>query len=119
MLHLPPASLTTLKAKKQFHSCMVDLVFKRIDNIRTPHGANKIKSLQGIDCKKNNFRFDFLINDAIDDILVGDPIKLLEINSKINVILNAVPEFKNAVQYVFNYDWFCNEKTTRYWAYDL
>ena len=119
MLHLSPSSLTTLKAKKLFHDSMVDMVFKRIDNIRTPLGANKIKSLQGMDCKKNNFRFDFFINNLIDDILVGDPVKLVEVNAKINPIINAVPEFGNAVKYVFNYNWFCDEKQTKYWAYDL
>jgi hypothetical protein len=110
MLHIPPKSLATLKAKKAFHEGMITFVCERID---------KISTVKDIDWRRATLLFDVVINEIIDDILIGEPTKLVELNSRINPLLQKELDFKKAVEYVFSYDIFCDEKKKKYWAYNL
>ncbi|GGF27439.1 hypothetical protein GCM10011383_43890 [Hymenobacter cavernae] len=110
MLYIPPHSLKILKAKKAFHVAMADFVYERID---------KIDTIKGIDCNRVRLLFDIVLNDNIDDILIGEPAKLIELNTKINPLIQRENDLKKAVEYVFSYDVFCDEKKIKYWAYDL
>lgn len=109
MLYLNPNSVKIIKAKRAFHIGMLDFVFERIDKIR------KIKK---VDTSKIECFFDIIINENIDDILIGTPQRLIDINDKINPLINTSADIRKGVEYVFNYESF-TKKQTKYDAYRL
>jgi hypothetical protein len=110
MLYIPPHSLKLTAARTVFHSKMIDLLYERIDNIKEIPKTNVTQAAT---------LFDFFVNDCLEDILIGEPAKLLEINTRLNPIVQSMPSLKKAVEYVFNYDWFCGKKSKMYCAYNL
>ncbi len=110
MLHLFPNSTKIIKAKREFHKGMLDFVLKRIDNIRQINNANTsvIETM-----------FSNLINGHIDDILIGKPEMLVEINNQINPFINFSSDLRIGIEYVFNYNLFSNKSPKRYDAYKL
>lgn len=111
MLHLNPNSIKIIKAKKAFHKGMLDFILDRIDNIRKIKNVTHISSIETI--------FSNLINEHIDDILIGEPSKLFEINEHINPFINFSPDLRIGVEYVFNYELFIKKAKNRYDAYKL
>jgi hypothetical protein len=110
MLHIPPHSLKVLKARREFYTGMLNFVNERI---------NWIGRISDIDTDRAKLLFDIVIKENIDDILIGEPARLSEINIKLNPLIQKEPDLKKAVEYVFNYDIFCAEKKKKYWAYNL
>ncbi|CCH01377.1 hypothetical protein FAES_3369 [Fibrella aestuarina BUZ 2] len=110
MLHLPANSLKIMKAKRSFHKGMFDFILKRID---------KIDNIRNINNEIMKTIFSNLINDNIDDILIGTPDKLIEVNKQLAPFVTFYPDLRIGIEYVFNYDLFITKAKNRYDAYDL
>jgi hypothetical protein len=110
MLYLHPHSAKIIKAKRGFHVGMRDFVLRRIDTIRTIEKAN-ISQIETF--------FDLVINDEIDNILIGEPRQLASVNSRINPLIQLNADIKKGIEHVFNYDLFIDKCKSRYDAYDL
>jgi hypothetical protein len=104
MIYLDPTNDKIRIAKENFHMQMVDEIYQRIDKLRNPNAI----------CL-----FDIIINEKIDHILIGSPIELIEISNLLNPIIFRDKQIKEAVNYVFNYDWFIDKKVNKYDAYKL
>lgn len=110
MLYLHPQSGKIIKAKEEFFLGMLAFILKRIDDIP------KIKNINASFVK--DF-FDNNINYELDNILIGDPNKLWEVNKMMNPFIQASKDLGKGVQYVFNYDLFTKKSGSRYDAYNL
>lgn len=110
MLFLNPDSTKITNAKKAFHDGMLEFVLGRIE---------RIKDIKDINVRNAEIFFDKIIDTYINDILIGEPNILVKINADVNPFLESVPDFKNAVKYVFNYDLFIKKSKKRYDAYKL
>jgi hypothetical protein len=110
MLYLYPNSAKIIKAKKEFLAKMLDLIYVRIDNI---------ESIENVNHTAISIFFSNIINKDLEDILVGSPGRLKEINDQINPFLQLSNDFRKGVEHVFNYDWFIKKTVKRYGAYDL
>ncbi len=113
MLYLNPNSVKIRKAKREFHSAMLDFVFKRIDRIPNMPKIKKAEAIS-IDCI-----FSILLNEKIDEVLIGEPEKLMSLNQKINPLIQSSAHFKRGVEFVFNYDAFTVKNDNGYDAYSL
>ena len=97
-----------------FHRKMTDVIFKRIDCLATKH----CRTLQRINNRQGTIAFfDNYINPNIDTILIGKPDKLWELSEKFDLCLRRNSDFRIAVEYVFNYDYF--RQNSIYTATDL
>lgn len=110
MLHINPKTPKIIKAKRSFHAGMLDFVFKRIDTI---------KKLKGVDTNQIECFFDLYINDILDDILIGTPHTLNQINQRLNGSINSSNSLLKGIEHVFNYDSFIDKKKKMYDAYKL
>lgn len=110
MLYINPNTVKVIKAKRLFHAGMIKFVCDRIDRINT-----KLNVSNNIIEKF----FDNHVNDKLDSILIGTPEKLIEINNELNPYINASPEIKRGIEYVFNYKSFIEKAKKRYDAYRL
>ncbi len=99
-----------ITAKREFHKEMLDFVYNRFDNIDKLKNAN----IPQIKCF-----FDLFITDFIDQILVGSPQILNEINQRLNNLIMSSKDIRLGVEYVFNYDNFIIKKKKLYDAYKL
>lgn len=113
MIYLNPKSNKIIKAKREFHNGMLDFLFKRIDNIGKITGISKSQAIQ-IECF-----FDIKINEIIDEILVGEPARLVQLNESINPLIEISDILKKGIKYVFNYNTFITKAKKRYDAYNL
>jgi len=110
MLHLNPNTTKIIKAKRAFHKGMLDFILNRIDKIGEIQNAN-VSIIETI--------FSNIINEQIDNILIGDPKTLVKINNQINPFINFSPDLRKGVEYVFNYELFIKKAKRRYDAYNL
>lgn len=110
MIHIDAFSSKIISAKNEYLEEMAFLIIERIENIHTiPKINNKIAEKL----------FDFFINDNIEEILIGMPEAIAEINEKLDPVIKGSSDFKTAIKYVFNYKWFIDKCVNRYDAYDL
>ena len=110
MLYLNPNTPRFIKAKKAFHKGMRAFVLERIGWMAARAGVNGTVA---------KWLFDNYIMDYIDDILIGEPFRLIEISDYIKPFIDSIPDFKKAVEYVFNYKTFTTHANSRYDAYQL
>ena len=110
MLNLNPSTLKIIKAKRAFHQGMLDFVIKRIDWIEARANVNSsiVMTL-----------FDNHILNHLDDILISKPPKLLEISNFLKPFIDFIPDFRTAIEYVFNYKIFISHAESRFDAYQL
>lgn len=85
MLRIDPNTHKVIEARKLFHSGMMDFVFKRIDKLDGKAGFNTfmVKTF-----------FDNHILDKIDDILIGVPLTLIELNKELAPLIEISPDIK-------------------------
>ncbi len=110
MLYLNPNTPKFIKAKGSFHKGMISFILERIDTIKT---------LKKVDTNQIECFFDLYINDHLDDILIGNPIVLNQINQRLNGIIKSSESILTGVEHVFNYDVFSSKKKRKYDAYKL
>ena len=110
MLHINSNTPKIIKAKREFHAGMLDFVFSRIDTI---------KKLKGVDTNQIECFFDLFISDILDDILIGTPHTLNQINLRLNGSINSSNSLLKGIEHVFNYDSFIDKKKKIYDAYKL
>lgn len=110
MMYLNPNAPKLIKAKRAFHQGMIDFVIKRIDwiELKTKVDSNLVLRL-----------IDNHILDHLDNILIGKPSQLIAISDYLNPFIENIPDFKTAIEYVFNYQLFISKARTRYDAYNL
>jgi hypothetical protein len=109
MLFLNPNANRIKTAKLTFHIEMRDFVDNRIKTIHKIQGIN------------NQAVLDFFIANilnVIDDILIGGPATLIQLNNILNPIIVGSNDFKIGINHVFNYDLFI-KKRKKYDAYCL
>lgn len=111
MLYLYPERSKLLKVAINYRIKMLKFVDERISNLENVKGIENHISISQF------FRIN--IEPVLKDIIIGKPDSLKRINQKINPIIDIWPELKIAVTYVFNYDRFISQASTRYDAYDL
>lgn len=100
MIYIDPDNSKIVLARSEYLDKMLPLIFERIDNLGNPIAKNY---------------FDFFINDNLENILIGKPSLLIELNKLYTTHL----EINKAIKYVFNYDWFIKKCKKRYDAYNL
>jgi len=110
MLYLNANTPKFIKAKKAFYEGMLDFVLQRIDWIKPRTKVNSPFVMR---------LFDNHVLDHLDDILIGNPAKLIEISDYLKPFIDNIPDFKTAVEYVFNYKIFISHAEYRYDAYNL
>jgi hypothetical protein len=110
MLYLNPNTPKFIKAKRAFHQGMLDFVIQRIEWIEPRANVNSLMVLR---------LFDNHIIDHLDDILIGKPSKLIEISDYLKPFIENIPDFKTAIEYVFNYQIFITHADSRFDAYEL
>ena len=110
MLFLNPNIPQFIKARRAFHKGMIDFVLQRIDWIEPRAKVNSTMVLR---------LFDDHILEHLDDILIGKPAKLIEISDYLKPFIDNIPDFRIAVEYVFNYPIFISHAESRYDAYKL
>lgn len=110
MLYLNPNTPKFIKAKRAFHQGMLDFVIQRIDRIGQRVNVNSLMVMR---------LFDNHIIDHLDDILIGKPAKLIEISDYLKPFIDHIPDFKKAIEYVFNYKIFISYAESRFDAYQL
>lgn len=110
MLYLNPNTPKFIKAKRAFHQGMLDFVFKRFDTI---------KKLKGVNTNQIECFFDLYINEHLDEILIGSPTVLNQINQRLNGTIKSSKSLFKGVEHVFNYDSFIDKKKNLYDAYKL
>ncbi|NOZ45169.1 MAG: hypothetical protein GXO79_00145 [Chlorobi bacterium] len=111
MFHINPNSIKIIKAKRNFYKEMLNLLYVRIDNI------SKIKDIDNNIAKR---LFDLHIISNLDDLLIGNPLRLYDLNQQILPFISMSKDFEIAVKYVFKYDnWFTVKTKERYNAYHL
>lgn len=116
MIYINPISPNNITVRDEFLEHMLIFVFKRIDNLNE---CNTIKSLSTSNKKAITFFFDNFINSNLEEILIGNPMEIEEINSKINNLISPKSGLFKAIEYVFNYDSFIAKTKKRYNAYNL
>jgi hypothetical protein len=110
VIYINPNSTKVLKAKREFFIKMSILIKNRID---------ELYFLPGLNIPITKQLFKLYINDNLDEILVGNPRVLDNLNVLIKPFIEISPDFKRAITYVFNYDWFISKCVNRYDAYKL
>ncbi|KEO72224.1 hypothetical protein [Anditalea andensis] len=110
MLYLNPNTPKFIKAKRAFNQGMLDFVFKRIDTI---------KKLEGVNTNQIECFFDLYINEHLDEILIGRPTVLNQINQRLNGTVKLSKSLLKGVEHVFNYDSFIYKKKKMYDGYKL
>lgn len=110
MLYLNPNTPKIIKAKRAFYQGMLPFVLARIDKCyrRSGKSSDVIRRL-----------FHLHVMGILDDILVGEPSRLVSINAYLKPFIDHIPDFKIAIEYVFNYDVFVKRTKTRFDAYQL
>ena len=109
MIFIDPNTSRLVEAKRAFLEGMRSLVEKRITK-----AINSFSS----DCKEKDF-FQHTIPDKLDDILIGKPGELLEVNEELLPYINSSSDIEKTIKYVFHYDTFTTKATSRYDAYQL
>tara|TARA_R110000868_G_scaffold372270_1_gene636111 strand:- start:301 stop:1215 length:915 start_codon:yes stop_codon:yes gene_type:complete len=104
MLYLDPKSVKSKVARKKHLDRLIDLIYKRIDNI---------------DCLFVKSFFDFYVNDHLDVLLSGEITEIYKLSEQLNHHLCLKPNLLKFVNYVFKYDWFIDKVQSRYCGYDL
>lgn len=110
MIHLNPNTAKIILAKNEFHQGMQNFVFERLDMLESSTAIY------------NGIAQSFFINNInpyIDDILVGTPEQLIEINQRVNPYIKISENIRKCVEYVFNYEIFIHKAKRRYDAYNL
>lgn len=110
MLFLNPNTPKVIKAKKTFHTGMLDFLCKKID---------KISSIEGVNTLMIKGFFENHILEKLDDILIGKPETLIEINTQVSPFIEISPDIRKGIEYVFDYDLFTTKAKNRYDAYRL
>jgi hypothetical protein len=110
MLHINPNTPKINRAKTAFYAGMHDFVVKRYD---------KIDKLKRVDTVIIKSFFDVHVLSLIDDLLIGEPSRLLDISNNLNGLIGACPNKKKGIEYVFNYDIFIKKAKGKYDAYKL
>ncbi len=110
MLYLNPNTPKFIKAKRAFHTNMLDFVFKRID---------KIDKLENVNVGIIRRFFENHLLELIDDLIIGKPIRLMQISNHLNPFINFSSDIKKGIEYVFSYRIFITKAKTRYDAYKL
>ena len=110
MIYLDPNNPKNIQASNTFHTKMLDFVWSRFDKHRKKLGVGKL-ALEVL--------FQDLILEQIDDILIGLPDRLVELNDKINPVIKSSALLKEAVEYVFNYKAFLEKGFNKYNLYSL
>lgn len=113
MIHLDPNSSKIEEAKNEYYKEMSKLIKDRIENI------NKIKPETGINYEIAKHLVYLYIESNLEKILIGLPEELEKINDFLNVFIEISSDFKLAIKYIFNYDWFTDKKKKIYNAYSL
>lgn len=104
MIYLDPTTDKIRIAKEVFHSELTNLIYERIDRLENPVAT---------------WFFDTVINDKIDNILIGEPKNLFQISEYLNEYIFSFQVILEAITEVFNYDWFVKKKVQKYDAYKL
>lgn len=110
MIYLDPNSPQSTKARDIFHDKMHEFVRNRIDNYLKKKDISKLMI--------DSFLRDKILQN-LDDIIIGLPSRLIELNDAINPIIQSSTPLKNAIKYIFNYDAFTTKKKEEYDAYSL
>lgn len=101
MIFTDPCSDKIILARDEYLENMLPLIFGRIQKLKDPIAINF---------------FDICVNNKLEDILIGLPNVLLELNSKLNIDHLII---RKAFKKVFDYDWFIDKCINRYDAYRL
>lgn len=110
MLHINPNTPEVIKARRAFHSGILDFVFQRIDWIESNTNVNSEIVIRF---------FNNHVLDKLDELLIGKPEKLIELSNYLNPFIAVSPDIRTAIEYVFNYKLFIDKKKKRYDAYIL
>lgn len=110
MLYLNPNTSKIIKAKRAFHQGMLDFVLQRIDWIESRAKVNNTLVMR---------IFENHVFDHLDDILIGKPTNLIQISDYLKPFVGNIPDFKKAIEYVFNYQIFISHAESRFDAYQL
>lgn len=110
MLHINPNTPKIFKAKRAFHTGMLEFVFSRID---------KISKLEGVNTAIIERFFEHHVSPFINDILIGNPARLMEISNNLNPFIGFSKDIEKGIKYVFNYKTFIDKVNSRYDAYNL
>ena len=109
-MYINPDTPTLLKAKEVFLVEMSKFVQDRV---------RRLSTLKGIDVSVVECFYDIHISDIIEDILIGKPERLIEIDKDISPLIEASSDVKKGIKHIFKYDLFVEKASTRYDAYQL
>nr|WP_321227748.1 hypothetical protein [uncultured Psychroserpens sp.] len=104
MIYLNANKSNILKAKIYHRDKLLDLLYKRIDDI---------------DNSLSKMLFDNIINDNLEGILVGEPKELMKLSLQILKEIDGDEFLLKDLKKVFNYKWFIEKTVNRYSGYHL